>query len=72
MFIGQVFIITKLDTYKQKLYIIVSKTSTGPVLPIIVSGCPANKCQVIPQIAPLIKLSIAAYKQNYIIIITIL
>jgi hypothetical protein len=39
---------------------IVSNTSTGPVEPIIVRGWPENRCQVTPQIAPLIRLSIAA------------
>jgi hypothetical protein len=38
----------------------VSKTSTGPVLPKMVSGWPANKAYVTPTTAPETKDSIAA------------
>ena len=36
----------------------VSKTRTGPVLPMMVSGCPENSAYDIPQMAPDNKLSI--------------
>ena len=48
--------------YAQNLNTMLSKTSTGPVEPITVSGCPANKWYEMPQIAPLTRLSIAAYR----------
>ena len=48
----------------QKRLTIVSKTSTGPVLPKIVNGWPANKWYKHPQIAPDRRLSIAALKKK--------
>ena len=46
--------------YVQKLLTMVSKTSTGPVLPRIVNGWPANRWYKQPQMAPERRLSIAA------------
>lgn len=61
------------NEYLQKSKSIVSKTSTGPVLPKIVRGWPLNKPYKIPQIAPDKRLSMAACKMKYkISIITIL
>lgn len=54
------WIIDCIRTYWQKWLTIVSKTKTGPVLPKIVNGWPANKWYKIPQIAPDRRLSIAA------------
>jgi len=50
----------KLVAYLQNLNTMVSNTSTGPVEPITVSGWPANMWYVMPHIAPLTRLSIAA------------
>jgi hypothetical protein len=46
--------------YVQNLNTILSKTRTGPVDPMIVSGWPPNKWYEIPHIAPLTRLSMAA------------
>lgn len=48
-----------LKNYFENSFTIVSNTKTGPVLPKIVSGWPANKLYKIPQTAPDKRLSIA-------------
>ena len=47
-------------TYLQTSKTIVSKTSTGPVLPKIVSGCPLKRPYIMPHSAPHTKLSMVA------------
>lgn len=50
--------------YFEKSFRIVSNTKTGPVLPKIVSGCPANKLYIIPHTAPDNRLSIADFNKK--------
>ena len=47
--------------YLENSFRIVSKTRTGPVLPMIVRGWPANKLYIIPHTAPDKRLSIADF-----------
>ena len=48
--------------YSQRLKIIASKISIGPVADITLSGCPENKANAPPQTAPANMHSIVAFK----------